>query len=102
MEQTMLNRFCMGQQLRALLSTNFMPPGAASLLVDFDRIFKTNVCGTLFNDILAFSDPEEQTENVDWKESDLNPLSKDECLLLHTWLLAHTCDYNAKKGIRPY
>ncbi|KAI6024144.1 hypothetical protein PISMIDRAFT_25540 [Pisolithus microcarpus 441] len=101
LEQTMLHRFCMGQHLRALMSSEFLPSNATSLLVDFDRIFRTSLRGTLFNDILAFdrsSDASDEASHAD----DLKPMSEDHYRLLHDWLSTHATDYDPRKGIRPY
>ncbi|KAI5982100.1 WD40-repeat-containing domain protein [Pisolithus albus] len=43
LEQTMLHRFCMGQHLCTLMSSEFLPSNATSLLVNFDRIFRTSL-----------------------------------------------------------
>ncbi|KAI6001766.1 hypothetical protein EDD15DRAFT_2158234, partial [Pisolithus albus] len=101
LEQTMLRRFCMGQHLRALISSEFLPHDATSLLVDFDRIFQTNLRGTLFNDILAFdgsSDVSEDTSDT----GEITLMSEDQCRLLHDWLSTNAIDYDPRKGVRPY
>ena len=99
----MLRRFCMGQQLRALLSSEFMPVEMKHILLDFDRIFQGTTRGTLFNDILAFDGPQDGAEqDINWKDSDLRPLSADDHRLLQEWLSVHAGDYDVSKGARPY
>ncbi|KIK15242.1 hypothetical protein PISMIDRAFT_115463, partial [Pisolithus microcarpus 441] len=101
LEQTMLHRFCMGQQLRALMSSEFLPHNATSVLVDFDRIFQTSLRGTLFNDILAFEGPLDVSDESSDAE-DFTPMPEDQCHLLHGWLSTHAMDYDPTKGVRPY
>ena len=99
----MLRRFCMGQQLRALMSSDFMPTEMKRILLDFDHTFQGTTSGTLFNDILAFDGPQDEAEqDVDWKDSDLRPLFEDDHRLLQEWLSVHASDYDVSKGARPY
>jgi len=80
----MLCRFCMGQQLRALLSSDFIPPEMTRLLFNFDCTFQANMRGTLFNDILAFDESQgEGEQDANLKDLNLRQMSRDKYQLLH-------------------
>lgn len=97
----MLTRFCMGQQLRAILSLESIPPEASDLITKCDQIFKTDIRGTFSNDTLAFDASfNTEEEKMSWTQSDLVHLSKDELALLERWWSTH--GHNLSGKLSPY
>ena len=91
MEKAMLTRFCMGQQLHAILSLESIPPEASDLISKCDQIFKTDIQGTLSNNTLAFDASfNTEEEKMSWTQSDLVHLFKDEFALLERWWSTHS------------
>ncbi len=54
MEVTMFERFCAGQNIRALMAGNSIPPAASRLQDDFQKIFAGDTRGSLLNDMWTF------------------------------------------------
>ncbi|KAJ7138672.1 hypothetical protein C8R43DRAFT_955157 [Mycena crocata] len=91
MEITMLNRFCMSQNLRTLMRKSQLPtgPGIDPLLVDFENTFNSGEQGTLLNDSLALDDATRTvTEVQDWDERHEKTLLKGKMrTLLIQWFI---------------
>ncbi|KAJ7462482.1 hypothetical protein FB451DRAFT_1404280 [Mycena latifolia] len=86
MEITMLNRFCMSQNLRSLMQTSTLPPEIHGLLPDFERTFNAGEQGTLLNDSLALDDSTRAVPNVrDWDSRDESLLRGKARKLLAEW-----------------
>jgi len=94
LEQTMLRRFCQGQNLRVLFSRQHIPEVLENLIPAFETAFKNQKRGTLFSDSLALArgtlDEDGQVPSS-CKQSDL---PDDVYLLLQDWVMTHdeSCD----------
>lgn len=53
MEKTMFKKFCMMQNLRAILNPSNIAPAIEEVVSEFDKAFGSNVQGTLFSDQLS-------------------------------------------------
>lgn len=54
LEQTLLTRFCMSQEIRILMQSAEMPPVISDLQTTFSKTLGGDVRGTLWNDLWAF------------------------------------------------
>ena len=59
LEQTLLTRFCMSQDIRILMQTTNLPPILGHLQLAFSKALESYTRGTFWNDLWAFT-PEEQ------------------------------------------
>lgn len=88
--KTMLRKFCMGQNLRALLSPDETPPVLHDLLAEYQHTFNSDNRGTLLNDTLAFDlSFKKSTESVTWTPKDMKPLPTSEYVQLVDWYSHH-------------
>lgn len=55
LEQTLLTRFCMSQDIRILMQTANFPPVLSDLKLAFSKAFDGDMRGTFWNDLWAFS-----------------------------------------------
>lgn len=86
----MLDRFCQGQNLRALFTGDHNTSTVIERLKShFERVFNADVRGTLLSDILSFSSEPEYTDPTTWKVTDTVHLSPEITGLLEPWLLKH-------------
>ncbi|EIW83734.1 hypothetical protein CONPUDRAFT_150798 [Coniophora puteana RWD-64-598 SS2] len=91
LEQTMTERFCMAQNLRAIFSSAMLPEELAELIPEYERVFNSDIRGTLLNDMLAYTEYfEAEEEQETWQEKDLTPLTSSEYALLTDWLSQQT------------
>lgn len=83
----MFERFCMGQNLRAMFSVHDIPPELHPIIEDYDDTFRADIRGTFINDDLAFNALyQKQAQKVTWSITDETPLPKETLALLRRWV----------------
>jgi hypothetical protein len=101
LEQTMFNRFCEAQNLRALFCDEKLPPELRELIPEYKRVFEGDIRGTLVNDMLAYDEHSNSGHTeVTWSERDLTPLSHSNYGLLQEWYATRVPNVELSK-IRP-
>jgi hypothetical protein len=55
LEQTLLTRFCMSQEVRILMQSTDLPPVVSDLKLAFSKSLNNNTHGTFWNNLWAFS-----------------------------------------------
>ncbi|KAG2745834.1 hypothetical protein P692DRAFT_20849864 [Suillus brevipes Sb2] len=69
LEQTMFNRFCEAQNLRALFCAEKLPSELRELIPEYKRVFEGDIRGTLVNDMLAYDEHfNSRYAEVTWSE----------------------------------
>ena len=92
----MLNRFCLTQNLRALMQPGQLPSEIHGLLPDFEKTFNSGEQGTLLNDSLGLEELSEQDlDNESWTIRSTTSLTGEPGRLLQAWLK------NAGKPVAP-
>lgn len=87
MEKTMLFQFTRSQNLRALLQPHNIPPAIHGLLQAYQKIFNSDVRGTLLHDTLSYDETyTRMEEDVTWSQKEETRLSTQVYELLFNWM----------------
>ncbi|KAJ3502748.1 hypothetical protein NLJ89_g8745 [Agrocybe chaxingu] len=90
LEKTMLKRFCMGQNLRALFKPEELPAEIHGLIELWEKTFDIDIRGTLRNDTFTFdAQYREQPETKTWKDSEEERLPTEWLSELRDWIRHH-------------
>jgi hypothetical protein len=90
LERTLLHRFCMRQNLRALFNTQQLPNELHPIITQYDKAFNSDIRGTLLHDNHAFNDALNSGKDDDtFNQINLTSLPKQHYKLLQKWVREH-------------